>query len=84
MVRSVACPLPPLTRFPGVTAILPQGRAALTSASASYQAGRGTFLSVLNGQATLFAYETEYYRDLTDFAKTLAELESVIGAEVLP
>jgi outer membrane protein, heavy metal efflux system len=67
-----------------VTAILPQGRAALTSASASYQAGRGTFLSVLNSQATLFAYETEYYRDLTDFAKTLAELESVIGAEVLP
>jgi outer membrane protein, heavy metal efflux system len=67
-----------------VTAILPQGRAALTSASASYQAGRGTFLSVINSQATLFAYETEYYRDLTDFAKTLAELESVIGAEVLP
>lgn len=67
-----------------VTAILPQGRAALTSATASYEAGRGTFLSLLNSQATLFAYETEYYRDLTDFAKTLAELESVVGGEILP
>jgi outer membrane protein, heavy metal efflux system len=66
-----------------VTAVLPQGRAALASATASYQAARGSFLSVLNGQATLFAYETEYYRALTDFAKTLAKLESVVGGEIL-
>lgn len=66
------------------TAIIPQGRAALTSALASYQVGRVEFLAVLENQATLFNYETEYFRVLTDFATTLAELERVVGKEILP
>lgn len=66
------------------TAIIPQGRAALTSALASYQVGRVEFLTLLENQATLFNYETEFFRVLTDFAKTLAELERVVGKEVLP
>lgn len=65
------------------TAIIPQGRAALTSALASYQVGRVEFLAVLENQATLFNYETEYFRVLTDFATTLAELERVVGKELL-
>lgn len=66
------------------SAIIPQGRAALTSATASYQVGRVEFVALLENQATVFNYETEYFRVLTDFAKTLAELERVVGAEVLP
>ncbi len=66
------------------TAIIPQGRAALTSALASYQVGRVEFLPVLENQATLFNYETQYFRVLTDFATTLAELERVVGKEILP
>lgn len=66
------------------TAIIPQGRAALTSALANYQVGRAEFLGVLDTQATLFNYETEYFRVLTDFATTLAELERVVGKELLP
>jgi len=66
-----------------VKGIIPQGRAALGAATASYQAGRGAFLGVLDSQATLFTYETEYFRALTDFATTLAELERVVGKEVL-
>ncbi len=66
------------------TAIIPQGRAALTSALASYQVGRVEFLGVLDNQATLFNYETEYFRVLTEFATTLAELERVVGTEVIP
>ena len=66
------------------TAIIPQGRAALTSSLASYQVGRVEFLPVLETQATLFNYETEYFRVLTDFATTLAELERVVGREILP
>lgn len=65
-------------------AIIPQGRASLTSATASYQVGRAEFLSVLDTQATLFNYETEYFRTLSDFAITLAELERVVGKEILP
>ena len=66
-----------------VKAVLPQARAALASASAGYQAGRVDFTSFIDTQATLFNYETEYYRTLTDFAKTLAELEEQVGTEVI-
>lgn len=66
-----------------VKAIIPQGRASLASATSSYQVGRVEFLTVLENQATLFNYETEYFRTLTDFASTLAELERVLGEEIL-
>ncbi|MDQ6689347.1 MAG: TolC family protein [Gemmatimonadota bacterium] len=66
-----------------VKALLPQARASLGSATASYQVGRVEFLTVLDDQATVFNYETEYFRVLTDFAKNLAELERVVGKEVL-
>lgn len=65
-----------------VKGIIPQGRAALTSATASYQVGRVEFLTVLEDQATLFNYETEYFRTLSDFATTAAELERVVGREI--
>ncbi len=67
-----------------VKAILPQGRAALTSATAGYQVGRADFLTLLGSQATLFTYELTYFRVLSDFARSLAELERVVGEEVLP
>jgi outer membrane protein, heavy metal efflux system len=66
-----------------VKAILPQARATLSSASAGYQVGRGDFLSLLEAQATLFEYETQYHRALVDFAKTLALLEEQVGGEVV-
>lgn len=66
-----------------VRALLPQARASLTSATASYQVGRVEFLTVLDNQATVFNYETEYFRALSDFAKNLAELERVVGKEIL-
>jgi outer membrane protein TolC len=65
-------------------AIVPQGRAALASATTSYQVGKVEFLSVLDSQSTLFTYETDYYRALSDFAKNLAELERIVGQDVLP
>lgn len=65
-------------------AILPLGQAAVASSLASYQVGKSDLLSVLDNQGTLFEYETANYRALTDFARTLADLEAVVGAEVLP
>ena len=65
-------------------AILPQSRAAVTSALASYQSGRADLLTLLDHQNTVFSYETAYYRALSDFAKELAELDEVVGTEVLP
>jgi cobalt-zinc-cadmium efflux system outer membrane protein len=67
-----------------VRAILPQGQAALASATAGYQSGRTELRTVLGAQATLFQYETAYHRALADFGQRLAELDRVVGKEVLP
>jgi outer membrane protein TolC len=67
-----------------VRAILPQGQAALASATAGYQTGRADLRAVLGAQATLFQYETAYHRALADFGQRLAELDRVVGKEVLP
>ena len=39
--------------------------------------------TVLADQATVFDYETGYFRVLSDFARTLATLERVVGEEVI-
>jgi outer membrane protein, heavy metal efflux system len=64
-------------------AILPQAHAALESATASYQVGRVDFASLVDAQAAVFNYETAYWRSLTDFAKSVAELQRVVGTGVL-
>ncbi|HEX6631860.1 MAG TPA: TolC family protein, partial [Gemmatimonadaceae bacterium] len=64
--------------------IIPSARAALASATAQYQASRGELGALLQSQAALYEHETQYDRLLTDFATTVAELEQVVGTEVLP
>lgn len=66
-----------------VKAIIPQARATVTSAIASYQSGAGGLLPVLTAQTTLLDLESGYHRALTDFAQKIAELEAVVGSEVL-
>lgn len=63
--------------------ILPQARGLVASATASYEVGRLDLPVVLDAQAELFNEETAYARALMDFATALAELESVVGAEVV-
>lgn len=67
-----------------VHSIIPQGRAALESATTAFQVDRADFLTVLDNETTLFNYEIAYHRALSDFAKGVAELERLVGAEVLP
>lgn len=67
-----------------VKAILPQAHAAVTSALATYQAGRADLLTLLDLQSTVFTSETAYFRALSDFAKAVADLEQTVGAAVLP
>jgi outer membrane protein TolC len=66
-----------------VKAVIPQGQATFASATAAYQVGRTELRAVLDDQAALFTYETEYFRALSDFAKNLAELERIAGKEIL-
>ncbi len=64
-------------------AVLPQARAAVESASASYRVGKLEFASVLQNETTVFNAETAYYRLLSDFARKVAELERVVGGTVI-
>jgi outer membrane protein, heavy metal efflux system len=64
-------------------ALLPQGRAMLASAVSTYQVGKVELRDVLDAQASLFSYETDNARALADFAKHLAELERIVGTEVV-
>jgi cobalt-zinc-cadmium efflux system outer membrane protein len=64
--------------------ILPQARATFTSATATYQSGRGELLNVLDARRALFATEIMYARTLADYAKALNELAALAGEEVLP
>jgi cobalt-zinc-cadmium efflux system outer membrane protein len=66
-----------------VKSILPQGRAALESATAGFQVGDVDFLTLLENQAVLYDYETQYHRALSSFAGHLAELERTVGEEIL-
>ena len=62
--------------------IVPQVRATFSSASTTYQSGRGELLGVLDAMRTLFATETMLVRTIAEYARTLAELEALIGQEV--
>jgi len=61
------------------TAILPQARQSLESALAGYGVDKVDFLSLLDTQVTLLDWEIKYHRELTDYEKTLAELEQTVG-----
>jgi len=62
---------------------LPQARATIASATNSYQSGTGDLNSVLVAQATLLEVELTYHRALSDFASKVADLEALVGQEVL-
>ena len=66
-----------------VKSIIPQGQASLTSARAGFQVGRIDFLTLLDNLITIHSYETAYYRAMSEFAATLAQLEAVVGREIL-
>jgi outer membrane protein TolC len=66
-----------------VRSIIPLGRGALESAIAAYHLDGADFLDVIENQTTLYDYDIAYHRTLTAFAKSIAELERVVGGEVL-
>ena len=64
------------------TAILPQAEQSLESAMAGYQVDKVDFLTLLDNQVTLFNFEIDYYRHVTNHEKQLAELESIVGKRI--
>lgn len=60
--------------------IIPQARLSLESARAGYEVGKVDFLTLLDNFVILLNYQLNYYEQLTNFEKALANLEAVIGA----
>ncbi len=63
--------------------IIPQATLTLESSVASYQVGAIDFLTLLTNVMTVLTYELNYYEQLTAFQKSLAELEPLIGRELV-
>jgi cobalt-zinc-cadmium efflux system outer membrane protein len=61
------------------TSIVPQARASVSAAFASYRVGRVTFLTLVDNQMTVNRYETETYRLIADYHQAAGELEALVG-----
>lgn len=66
------------------TNILPQARAAVQAALASYRVGRVPFMTLVDNQMTVNRYETDAYRYRADYHQAVGELEALVGREVKP
>ena len=60
-------------------AIIPQADQSLAAAIAGYQVDEVDFLTLLDNQMTLLEFEIDYHRHLSQYEKSLAHLESVVG-----
>ncbi|MCX7752353.1 MAG: TolC family protein [Blastocatellia bacterium] len=63
--------------------IIPQATLALESSIAAYQVGTVDFLTLITSLITVLDYETSYYEQLVTFQKSLAQLEPIIGRELV-
>jgi outer membrane protein TolC len=65
-------------------AVVPQSSLTLESSMSAYQVGGNDFLTVLSNFSTLLNYETDYYRQVADYNIALAQIESLVGIELVP
>ncbi len=64
--------------------VMPQRRAAVDAALASYRGNSGSLAQVLSAEAALLNDTMTAARALSEFAKSVAALELIVGSEVLP
>jgi outer membrane protein TolC len=60
-------------------AIIPLASQALKSSLAAYQVDKVDFLTLVSNQLTLFNYELEYFRALSDYFINIAKLGALVG-----
>jgi|TARA_R110002074_G_scaffold142621_1_gene289260 outer membrane protein TolC len=61
--------------------IVPQARQTVDSMLAGYQVSEVDFLNLVRSQMTLFNYELQYWKALSDAKQALARLEAAVGKE---
>ena len=62
--------------------LLPSARQTVSAYQADYETNKATLIQILNAENNLRDLETMYYQDLTDYRIAIAELESLVGAEL--
>lgn len=65
------------------TGIVPQAQQTVKSMLAGYQVSEVDFLNLIRAQVTLFNYELQYWKALSDAKQALAHLEAAIGEDVI-
>ncbi|NIB39729.1 TolC family protein [Pseudomaricurvus alkylphenolicus] len=61
--------------------IIPQAQQTVQSMLAGYQVSEVDFLNLVRSQMTLFNYELQYWKALSDAKQALARLEAAVGEE---
>lgn len=65
------------------TGIVPQAEQTVKSMLAGYQVSEVDFLNLVRSQMTLFNYELQYWRALSEAKQALAGLEAAVGEETI-
>jgi outer membrane protein, heavy metal efflux system len=65
------------------TGIIPQATLAFDSALQAYRVNKVDYMTLLDNLMTLFRYEIQYYRLLTDQRKSVVEIEGALGRSFL-
>jgi outer membrane protein TolC len=59
--------------------IIPQANLEISSALSAYRVNKADFMTLLDSQMTLYKYELEYHQALTEYEKSVANLEATVG-----
>ncbi|MCP4596307.1 MAG: TolC family protein [Neptuniibacter sp.] len=65
------------------TGIVPQAQQTVQSMLAGYQVSEVDFLNLVRSQMTLFNYELQYWKALSNAKQALARLEAAVGEETV-
>ena len=65
------------------TAMISQAQLGVDAATVAFRSGTGSLRAVLDAQAMVFNSEIGYHQALLDFARAIAELQQLVGTEVL-
>jgi len=64
------------------TTIIPQAEQTLKVSTTLYQAGKLDFLTLIDNWRMLLKFRLEYFRQVAEFEKSLADLERAVGVEL--
>ena len=64
------------------TGLVPQSKTSLESAMAGYQVDKVDFITLVDNELSVYNYEIEYYRLITNYMNKLSELEAAVGKQL--